>query len=304
MENNIIIYQIYTLEHPITGEIRYVGATRNTLKRRLRGHIRDSYRHSYHNSNWIRSIVNIGLEPIIKQIEICDVDNWNEIEGYWISQFKAWGYNLTNDKDFSNNKYVYSKETRQKLRVAQLGKKMSEETKLKIKNSLILTKSKTDNSISKSTKEKISKKLIGKPLSNITKQKLSIAQRGKHATKILQYDLNGLFIREWDSIQMAEKHLNITGISACCRGKCVSISGFIWKYFETNFSHKILSYSNKLIKFPVIKLDLQGNKLQEFDSIYQASKICNIDKDTISKCCSKKGYYKSAGGFKWEFKLK
>ena len=50
--------------------------------------------------------------------------------------------------------------------------------------------------------------------------------------KVIQYDLDGSFIRVWDSITEASRTLNIQHpcISDCCRGKQKTAGGFIWKY--------------------------------------------------------------------------
>ena len=55
----------------------------------------------------------------------------------------------------------------------------------------------------------------------------------KHATKkVKQYDLDGNFIKEWESMKSAYLDLGvtITCISACCRGKTSNAGGFIWRY--------------------------------------------------------------------------
>ena len=46
---------------------------------------------------------------------------------------------------------------------------------------------------------------------------------------ILQYSLNGEFIREWPSATDVGREVN-KGISQCLRGKSKSSYGFIWKY--------------------------------------------------------------------------
>lgn len=52
--------------------------------------------------------------------------------------------------------------------------------------------------------------------------------------KIKQYELNGDFVREWESIDMAERELSIDGscISRCCKGKSKTAGGFIWRYYD------------------------------------------------------------------------
>ena len=51
--------KIYTLEHPITKEIRYIGKTTRSLKKRLSEHVSEaSFNHGVHKINWINSLGN------------------------------------------------------------------------------------------------------------------------------------------------------------------------------------------------------------------------------------------------------
>lgn len=49
---------------------------------------------------------------------------------------------------------------------------------------------------------------------------------------VIQYDLDGYFIKEYISIRQAARHLNISHaqISLCCTGKLEKSSGFTWKF--------------------------------------------------------------------------
>ena len=47
--------------------------------------------------------------------------------------------------------------------------------------------------------------------------------------KILQYDLDGNFIKQWDSMKEATKKLNIRNISQVVNGKRNKAGGYIWK---------------------------------------------------------------------------
>lgn len=53
---------------------------------------------------------------------------------------------------------------------------------------------------------------------------------------VSQFDLQGNFIKDWDSATIAAKELNLqfTGISMCCRGKLNKCGGFIWKFKQEN----------------------------------------------------------------------
>ncbi len=62
----------------------------------------------------------------------------------------------------------------------------------------------------------------------------SLQRRIKSQYKpIIQYDLKGNFIKEWEGIKIAKEKLNIkNGIVNCCRGLSKTSHGFIWKYKE------------------------------------------------------------------------
>ena len=51
---------------------------------------------------------------------------------------------------------------------------------------------------------------------------------------VIQYDLNGVFIREFPSMGTVAEELNvcISGISQCCSGKNKTSAGFVWKFKE------------------------------------------------------------------------
>lgn len=120
---------IYTLSHPITNEVRYVGKTIN-IKRRYKQHLYD--KRTSHKASWVKSLKNDGLKPVMNILEICTFENWEEKEKYWIKQFN----NLTNLKAGGNDSYkrTTTEETKQKLSLAHKGKTLSEDHKAKIKN--------------------------------------------------------------------------------------------------------------------------------------------------------------------------
>lgn len=51
-------------------------------------------------------------------------------------------------------------------------------------------------------------------------------------TKVNQYDLQGNFIKTWDSISEIEKEYNVThtAIRFCCLNKIKTCKGYIWRY--------------------------------------------------------------------------
>lgn len=60
-------------------------------------------------------------------------------------------------------------------------------------------------------------------------------KRYSEAKSVLQFDLNGNIIKEWNCIRDVEECLNInhSNISSCCKGKHYkTVGGYIWKYKE------------------------------------------------------------------------
>ena len=50
---------------------------------------------------------------------------------------------------------------------------------------------------------------------------------------VLQYSLDGAFIKEWPNAHRAERALEISGIGETCKGDQKSAGGYIWKYKVT-----------------------------------------------------------------------
>lgn len=74
---------IYALLCPIKKEVRYIGKTKQTLKRRLSIHIRQNSKCK--KSIWIKELIKNGFKPEIILIEQCDNKNWKQREIYHIS---------------------------------------------------------------------------------------------------------------------------------------------------------------------------------------------------------------------------
>jgi len=93
---------IYVLCNPDTNEIRYVGRTIYKLSVRLNCHccmngVRSNF--NYRNKNWIKHLLNNGKKPIIKVIDIVDIDDWPYYEKYYIDLLKGFNINLNNHNE-------------------------------------------------------------------------------------------------------------------------------------------------------------------------------------------------------------
>lgn len=88
---------------------------------------------------------------------------------------------------------------------------------------------------SKYTIEEMIKVHKGFPLSKKHKEKLSIAMLNSKKLKrraILQFDINGKFLKEWESAHEIERafHCSASNIRNCCAGITKKSHGYVWKY--------------------------------------------------------------------------
>lgn len=105
-------------------------------------------------------------------------------------------------------------------------------------------------------------------------------------TILYQYDLEGNYIRTWNSITKAAEFYNIdkTGIQHCCKGLLKTYYNFIWTYNElTKENFKLRTTDNKV---KVLQYSLNGVLLNTFNSMVEASSIVGCKPSFISMCCS------------------
>lgn len=226
MNNKTI--QIYTLSHPLTGEIRYIGKTVSPLKYRLAGHVSESKKGELksHRNSWIRSLLQQDLKPNIHLLDEISSNDWEWLEQYWISQFKTWGFNLINmtDGGDGNKNQVWTEESKRRFK---------ETIRKKIKSGEI---DYTERAI------KISKALTGKKRSLKTREKVRQANIGKTYSRSIiykrtnggvnQFTKDGILIGSYFSLTEASQKTGFFrgNISSACTGRLKTYKGFIWRY--------------------------------------------------------------------------
>lgn len=95
---------IYALSDPRTGEVRYIGYTRN-FAYRIHAHYRDKKYSSGRKLQclaqpWLYELAEEGLLPISKILERLDIEaDWQEREKFWIDHYKSLGARLLNGTD-------------------------------------------------------------------------------------------------------------------------------------------------------------------------------------------------------------
>lgn len=257
---------IYTITNLITGKI-YIGYAVN-FNSRYNSHKCRLESNKHANQHLQRAFNIDGAENLIFEIlEECDIKFLASQEHYWVNMLDARnhkiGYNIK--PTHPDGRPRMTEDTKQKLREANLGKKHTEEHKRKIGESSkgrMLGRKHTDEAkkkISEAHKGKrigINNPFYGKHLSEETKLRMSESKKGKYLGKdnpnfgnkwndeqrnnlskyrkksIIQMDLEGNFIKEWDSALDASIELNINrqNITACCTKRAKTTGGFKWKY--------------------------------------------------------------------------
>lgn len=191
-----MITLIYALRE--NGFVRYVGKTRNALEWRLADHLKNAIAGGRtYKYCWIRSMLEQGLTPTITLLEVAN-GNGNNEERKWIAYFESYGIKLTNVTDGGDGGGTYWLGTKglgickawnkgqttpevvkQKIRMSLIGRKVSEETRKRLRVAWEhrgppsdITKQKISRSVSaslvghvvsKETREKLRAKLKGHP---------------------------------------------------------------------------------------------------------------------------------------------
>jgi len=146
---------------------------------------------------------------------------------------------------------------------------------------------------SEERKQQISNFLLGRVISQETRNKIN--------KPILQYNLEGNFIREWKSATEVKNILGLKNseITAVCKGRQKTSYNFIWRYKNDPLNKKfILKYKNN--NKAISQYDKHGKLINSFKSIKEASNYLKIGSSGIVECCKKR--FKKYYGFIWRYK--
>lgn len=115
---------------------------------------------------------------------------------------------------------------------------------------------------------------------------------------VYQYNINtGKCIANYESLEEASKavssHKNC--IANTCLGQSKSCKGYYWSYNAEFDSIK----SVDLRKKKVLQLDLNGEFINEFVSVADASRANGFSRTCISRCC--RGERKQSSGYLWKY---
>ncbi len=296
------IMYLYELINPINNNVFYIGYT-NDPKRRLIDHIRDKYNPL--KDKIIYDIINQNKKPILKVLEICEYKYIDSLKMFkhefleveYIKKYKNFGYKLTNltkGGGFTVVKPIPVYQFDINLNFIKRYNSLTEAAEF---NNLNISK------ISLALDQRVNK-TSGNYYWFTTKDGVINVKKRKVAKKnipISQYDLNGNFIRNFKSQAEAER---LTGVKSKLINKCLTrksynqAGGFMW--FYQNDKTKIIKYDGRYYKKSVLKFNMNGVLLNEYESITVAAEMNNLKPNNITQnLCGK---IKSHGGFIWKYK--
>lgn len=121
--------------------------------------------------------------------------------------------------------------------------------------------------------------------------------------KVLQFDTDGNYIREWSSAAEIKRELGIWHVTTCCRGEREWAGGFKWKYKNPILKKsKKYEYKNdkKTGRKAVSQYSLDGEKIADYGSLGEAQDKTGIPRSTIQRHLC--GLNKSAWKYIWKIK--
>jgi len=235
-------------------------------------------------------------------IGICGVCKHKKNKSYGF----IWRYtNESGVYDFTNLKFKEKKEP--VVKIPMLGRRLSEEHKEKIRQSHYGIRP------SEETLKKLREIYKNRVYSPEQKQRISQAlaeASRKRSIKIVQLSLTGEFIKEFSSIRMAARELNINEsgnyISKVCKKQKGQAFGYMWRYSSDFYKE---GYVVKPEIYYIQQFSLSGELVYEFKSLKDAAQKIAKDRglkdyinlqSSISSVCHNK--QKSAFGYIWKHK--
>ena len=194
-----------------------------------------------------------------------------ELIAFYKSNQPDFGYNIANG---GNCKGTVSEETKNKLSIAHMGKKLSQEHIEKIR----------ENSKRQYTDE-LRKKIAESVMIPVS-----------------QYTSNGDFVTEYIDAVEAGKAASIapTHITACCRDRRKKAKGFIWRYANEELTEEHIRWCNSFDRIKdVVQYSLDGTFIAIYKNFTEAEKVTGVYRKSISSVC--KGDKEHAGGFIWRY---
>jgi len=303
---------IYSLNDPTTNEPKYIGCTSKTIKYRYNNHLYEKGSNNNKKCNWIKSLKTKGLRPVIEEIDKVNLEEMFFWEMYYVSLYKSWGFELKNTTNGGANNDVLNREYA-KVPILQysLNGEFIQEWRSCVDASNFFGKSPHFIKAVLRGKRGSTHGYMWRRKTSNYKLKIKPANLFPNKKEVIQYDLNGNFIKVWDCAREAAKALGLSEhtLSYAAKGKHAYCGNFIWKIKTTDEISLFVNPVNKKIdswstgsRFPkiILQYDLNGNFIREW------KRASDIKKETtfcISQiyvvCLNRKG---TSGGYIWKYK--
>ena len=148
--------------------------------------------------------------------------------------------------------------------------------------------------VSEETKKKISESNKGKKKSDNFKKKLRESSLRLYSKSVLQYTLDGEFVKEWsNTIDATRSFTNkkTANIRVACIGKQRTAYGYIWKY-KNNEDKDIEMYPS------VGQYTLDNVFVHKYKNVFEAAEHVKVCASTLLAVCS--GARPRAAGYIWK----
>lgn len=269
---------IYKIYNDIDNKI-YIGQTIQSIEARWSQH---QYKARNFTEGKLFEAINIyGIDHFyIEQVEECDNSQLNEKEIYWINYYNSYenGYNMTR----GGGQYREEEENQLLLSIYDLWDKGYSiiEIAEELHSTRTIVRDRIYGYKNYSEEEAI-------------KRGIKKAKEAKYK-KVYQWDKNGNFINEYNSLKEASEKTN-TSYKALSQAinKEGSSNGYFWTL--TKEKPKNISIQNTK---RVAQYDLQNNLIKIYNSRKEAAEATGADASSIGKCC--KGNVKTVKGYIWK----
>lgn len=276
---------IYLATNKINGKV-YVGKTKYTIAIRWSQHKCEAKR-LIPNVYFIRALYKYGPENFeVIELEECNNDLLNERERYYITLYnsnnKEKGYNSTYGGDGAN-KYIAD----------DIYKLWEDGFTLTEINQILGCCTQTASTTLKG---------FGITESDIRSRATSKFSENRKKP-ILQYDLNGIFIKRYDCIQdvVKETGFSATNIREVCNHKKYISNGYIWCHEDEpkTIYELIAEIPTAKTKRPIEQYTLNGELITTFNSITEAAQSLGIHRSSIENALTNKSY--NCQGYLWKY---
>lgn len=123
--------------------------------------------------------------------------------------------------------------------------------------------------------------------------------KGHYLSKpVLQYDLNGRFIKKWDCQSDVTRAFDSGSFTYCIDKPNKTFKGYMWRSYNGEIKLQIEPCNNKLLPYAVDQYDLNGKFIKTWDKSGIAAKELDVSPKGIRDCCI--GRQKSCGGYIWK----